>query len=67
MPLSSFRLEFDADHIAILTFDVPGSKVNTLGQAVVAEIEEVLGQLESRKGLRGLILKTAPALVAAIC
>src|SRR5437899_1585484 len=49
------------DQIATLTFDQPGSRANTLGQAVLAEFEQVLGELEGRKDLNGLILQSGKA------
>ena len=41
-----------------VTFDQPGSRANTLGQPVLTEWESLLGQLESRNDLRGLILRS---------
>src|ERR1700689_64050 len=64
---AALRLEFLPDGIAQITFDQPGSKANTLGQAVLAEFEAGLDHLESfsraPKGSaeppRGLILCSA--------
>jgi len=49
-------LNLDINNIAVLTFDMPGSRANTLGQAILAEFELVLEQLNSRPELQGLIL-----------
>jgi len=57
MMLSSFRLEI-ADGIALLTFDMPGSKANTLGQAMLAELESALADIEGRSDLVGLLLQS---------
>jgi 3-hydroxyacyl-CoA dehydrogenase/enoyl-CoA hydratase/3-hydroxybutyryl-CoA epimerase/3-hydroxyacyl-CoA dehydrogenase/enoyl-CoA hydratase/3-hydroxybutyryl-CoA epimerase/enoyl-CoA isomerase len=57
MPLSALKLDIQ-NGIALITFDQPGSRANTLGQAVLAEFEEVLGQVETNKNLRGLILQS---------
>jgi 3-hydroxyacyl-CoA dehydrogenase/enoyl-CoA hydratase/3-hydroxybutyryl-CoA epimerase/3-hydroxyacyl-CoA dehydrogenase/enoyl-CoA hydratase/3-hydroxybutyryl-CoA epimerase/enoyl-CoA isomerase len=46
------------DTIATVTFDQPGSRANTLGQAVLAEWEAILKQLEGRKDLQGLVLQS---------
>jgi 3-hydroxyacyl-CoA dehydrogenase/enoyl-CoA hydratase/3-hydroxybutyryl-CoA epimerase/enoyl-CoA isomerase len=51
-------LEVLPGDIAQLTFDLPGSKANTLGQAVLGEFEAVLADIEARNGLRGLILRS---------
>src|SRR5947209_3641087 len=53
---AALRVDFSQDGIAQLTFDQPGSRANTLGQAVLAEFEAALAQLESKSNLRGVIL-----------
>jgi 3-hydroxyacyl-CoA dehydrogenase/enoyl-CoA hydratase/3-hydroxybutyryl-CoA epimerase/3-hydroxyacyl-CoA dehydrogenase/enoyl-CoA hydratase/3-hydroxybutyryl-CoA epimerase/enoyl-CoA isomerase len=55
---SALRLEILEGSIGVITFDMPGSRANTLGQAVQAEFEKLLGELSNRKDLRGLILKS---------
>ena len=55
---SALRLETRPDGIAVLTFDLPGSRANTLGQAVQAELEAIAHQLSSRTELKGLILRS---------
>jgi len=52
----SLRLEVGGDGIAVVTFDMPGSRANTLGQAVLLEWEALLKQLEGNKDVRGLLL-----------
>src|SRR5947209_6089992 len=56
---AAFRLETLAGDIAVLTFDQPGSRANTLGQAVQGELEKLLDQLEARTDLGGLIFQSA--------
>src|SRR5262245_17617387 len=55
---SALRLEMLEGNIALVTFDLPGSRANTLGQAVLAEFENLLAQLQGHTGLRGLILRS---------
>src|SRR5262249_35650079 len=55
--LSALQLDI-TDNLAVLTFDLPDSRANTLGQAVLAEFEAVLQQLRDRPGLQGLILRS---------
>jgi 3-hydroxyacyl-CoA dehydrogenase/enoyl-CoA hydratase/3-hydroxybutyryl-CoA epimerase/3-hydroxyacyl-CoA dehydrogenase/enoyl-CoA hydratase/3-hydroxybutyryl-CoA epimerase/enoyl-CoA isomerase len=55
---SALRLETLPSSYALLTFDLPGSRANTLGQAVLAEFEHVVKDLASRKDLPGLILRS---------
>ena len=54
---SALRLEEVGDKVALVTFDLPDKKVNTLGQAVLIELNGLLGQLESRTDLRGLLFR----------
>ncbi|MCI0456852.1 MAG: 3-hydroxyacyl-CoA dehydrogenase NAD-binding domain-containing protein [Gemmataceae bacterium] len=53
----ALRLDIQ-DGIAILTFDQPGSRANTLGQPVLAEFEAITAQLAGRTNLKGLILRS---------
>lgn len=53
-----FKLEELPGPIALLTFDTPEKKVNTLSQAVQAELAQIVGQLEKRTDLQGLLLKS---------
>jgi 3-hydroxyacyl-CoA dehydrogenase/enoyl-CoA hydratase/3-hydroxybutyryl-CoA epimerase/3-hydroxyacyl-CoA dehydrogenase/enoyl-CoA hydratase/3-hydroxybutyryl-CoA epimerase/enoyl-CoA isomerase len=53
---SALSLEVRPDGIGVMTFDQPGSRANTLGQAVVGELEGIVTHLQSRKDLKGLIL-----------
>jgi 3-hydroxyacyl-CoA dehydrogenase/enoyl-CoA hydratase/3-hydroxybutyryl-CoA epimerase/enoyl-CoA isomerase len=57
MNLSAFRLDVDAG-VARITFDMPGSKANTLGQAVQAELEQLLQHLEGRRDVVGLLFQS---------
>jgi 3-hydroxyacyl-CoA dehydrogenase / enoyl-CoA hydratase / 3-hydroxybutyryl-CoA epimerase / enoyl-CoA isomerase len=53
--MSALKLDI-TNLIAVLTFDMPGSRANTLGQAILTEFELGLEQLKSRPELHGLIL-----------
>jgi 3-hydroxyacyl-CoA dehydrogenase/enoyl-CoA hydratase/3-hydroxybutyryl-CoA epimerase/3-hydroxyacyl-CoA dehydrogenase/enoyl-CoA hydratase/3-hydroxybutyryl-CoA epimerase/enoyl-CoA isomerase len=46
------------DNLAVLTFDTPDSRANTLGQAILGEFEQVLRELQKQAGLQGLIFKS---------
>lgn len=54
----AFHLEERDDQIAVLTFDVPDKKVNTLSRGVLMELSEWIGRLESRDDLRGLLFRS---------
>ena len=54
--MGSFRTEVHSDGVAIVTFDAPGSPVNTLSPAVIEEFEsEVLPLLEDPR-VRAVVL-----------
>lgn len=46
------------EDIALVTFDQPGSRANTLGQAVLGELEALLAELNRRSDLQGLVLRS---------
>lgn len=55
---TAFRLEELDGKIGLLTFDLPGQSVNTFGQPVLQELENLLGELEKRTDLKGLLLQS---------
>jgi 3-hydroxyacyl-CoA dehydrogenase/enoyl-CoA hydratase/3-hydroxybutyryl-CoA epimerase/3-hydroxyacyl-CoA dehydrogenase/enoyl-CoA hydratase/3-hydroxybutyryl-CoA epimerase/enoyl-CoA isomerase len=55
---SALKLDVLKDGIALVTFDQPGSRANTLGQTVLSDLDFVLGQLEARTDLCGLIFQS---------
>src|SRR5262245_42288506 len=55
---AALRLEIVDGNLGLITFDLPNSRANTLGQAVLTEFENLVSQLEGRKDLRGLILRS---------
>ena len=55
---TAFRLEELDGKIGLLTFDLPGQSVNTFGQPVLQELENLLGELEKHSDLKGLLLKS---------
>ena len=55
-PPTATRLEILDGNVALLTLDQPGSRANTLGQAVLGELERRVKELAGRTDLTGLIL-----------
>jgi len=55
---SAFRMEELDGGIGLITFDLPDKKVNTLSRGVLQELAALVGQLEQRTDLRGLLLKS---------
>jgi 3-hydroxyacyl-CoA dehydrogenase/enoyl-CoA hydratase/3-hydroxybutyryl-CoA epimerase/3-hydroxyacyl-CoA dehydrogenase/enoyl-CoA hydratase/3-hydroxybutyryl-CoA epimerase/enoyl-CoA isomerase len=54
---AALRLDVQ-DGVAVLTFDQPGARANTLGRATFEEFEKLLASLASRSDLRGLVLRS---------
>lgn len=54
----ALRLEILDGDIALVTLDQPGSRANTLSQAMLDELEAMVGQLKTRSELRGLIFRS---------
>ncbi len=57
-PAPALNLETVDGSVAVVTFDLPGSRANTLGRTVMAEFGAVAAQLAGRKDLRGLVLRS---------
>ena len=55
---NAFRLDELDGKIGLVTFDLPDKKVNTLSQEVLQELAGLVGQLEKRTDLRGLLFKS---------
>jgi 3-hydroxyacyl-CoA dehydrogenase/enoyl-CoA hydratase/3-hydroxybutyryl-CoA epimerase/enoyl-CoA isomerase len=53
----ALRLEV-TNGLARITFDQPGSRANTLGQAVLGELEALLSELQQRTDITGLIFRS---------
>jgi 3-hydroxyacyl-CoA dehydrogenase/enoyl-CoA hydratase/3-hydroxybutyryl-CoA epimerase/3-hydroxyacyl-CoA dehydrogenase/enoyl-CoA hydratase/3-hydroxybutyryl-CoA epimerase/enoyl-CoA isomerase len=54
---AALRLEVQ-DGVAVLTFDLPGARANTLGRAVFEEFEQQLKALSARADVKGLVLRS---------
>ncbi|HEV3121270.1 MAG TPA: 3-hydroxyacyl-CoA dehydrogenase NAD-binding domain-containing protein, partial [Isosphaeraceae bacterium] len=55
---TAFRLEELDSKVALVTFDVPDKKVNTFSQNVLKELAVLVGNLETRQDLKGLLVKS---------
>ena len=58
MTMSAFDLRIEEDGLAVLTFDLPGEKVNKLSSPVVAELADVLVRLDPEPRIRALLLRS---------
>ena len=56
--MSAFDLRVEEDGLAVLTFDLPGEKVNKLSMGVVAELGDVLVRLAREARIRALLIRS---------
>src|SRR5262252_9755109 len=56
--MTAFDLQIGADGLAIVTFDLPGEKVNKFSRAVLEELESLVGRLAGETRIRALLLQS---------
>jgi 3-hydroxyacyl-CoA dehydrogenase / enoyl-CoA hydratase / 3-hydroxybutyryl-CoA epimerase len=56
--VSAFRLDVAPDGLGVLTFDLPGEKVNKLSREVLVELSEMLVRLSQDPRVRGLLVQS---------
>lgn len=56
--MENFRIELDADGIAVVTFDVPGRSMNTLTNSVIAEFPTLLAELRDNDAIKGIVIRS---------
>jgi 3-hydroxyacyl-CoA dehydrogenase/enoyl-CoA hydratase/3-hydroxybutyryl-CoA epimerase len=54
----ALKRELGGDSVLVLTLDVPGEKVNTLGKGLMAELEEVFALLDQDPGVKAAVLRS---------
>ena len=55
---SAFRRETGTDGVLVVTLDVPGEKVNTLGKGLIDEFEGLLDEVEKDASVRALVVRS---------
>lgn len=55
----AFRLEVDADGIAWITFDLPGTSANLLSERTLRELDDVLEEIELEPSIHALVIQSA--------
>lgn len=55
---SAFRRETGTDGVLVVTLDVPGEKVNTLGKGLIGEFEGLLDEVEKDASVRALVVRS---------
>ena len=56
MSFTHFRIETDADGVALVTWDSPGRSMNVLNDEVIGEIAEVVKQVAADPAIKGAVI-----------
>ena len=56
MSLTHFRIETDAEGVALVTWDSPGRSMNVLGPEVIAEIGKFVDTIASDSAIKGAVI-----------
>ena len=59
MNLVDFRLETDADGIALVSWDMPGRSMNVLTPETIAEISAIVDHVAKDAGIKGAVFTSA--------
>jgi enoyl-CoA hydratase/carnithine racemase len=60
-PMDNFKIDVDADGIALVTFDVPGKSMNTITVQVIAELGEVVERIKTDAAIKGAVIASGKA------
>jgi 3-hydroxyacyl-CoA dehydrogenase / enoyl-CoA hydratase / 3-hydroxybutyryl-CoA epimerase len=59
--MNNFKIDVDADGIALVTFDVPGKSMNTITMQVAAELGEVVERIKTDPAIKGAVIASGKA------
>ena len=59
--MENFKIDVDADGIALITFDVPGRSMYTLTSGVLAEIPQWVERVKTDDAIKGAVLTSGKA------
>src|ERR1700753_850529 len=59
MAFKNFKLETDADGIALVTWDIPGRSMNVLDETSVTELEAIVKQTTEDAAIKGVVITSA--------
>lgn len=59
--MENFKLDVDGEGIALITFDAPGKSMNTISPAVMAELEGLIGRIQSEETIIGAVIASGKA------
>src|SRR6201985_3136323 len=56
MAFKNFKLETDADGIALVTWDIPGRSMNVLDETTITELEAIVKQTSADAAIKGVVV-----------
>src|SRR6266481_6204709 len=56
MAFKNFKVETDADGIALVTWDIPGRSMNVLDETTMLELEEIVKQTSGDAAVKGVVV-----------
>src|ERR1700736_6894995 len=56
MAFKNFKIETDADGIALVTWDIPGRSMNVLDETTITELEEIVKQTSADPAVKGVVV-----------
>src|SRR6201994_4003108 len=59
MAFKNFKVETDADGIALVTWDIPGRSMNVLDEATIAELDTIVKQTSADAAVKGVVITSA--------
>ena len=59
MTLTNFKLDIDADGIALVTWDMPGRSMNVLNEKVIEELGAIVEQVAGDAAIKGAVITSA--------
>jgi len=61
MTMENFKIDVDADGIALITFDVPGRSMNTLTGKVMDELPALVERIKTDDAIKGAVITSGKA------
>src|ERR1700751_3833047 len=59
LAFKNFKVETDADGIALATWDIPGRSMNVLDETTINELEEIVKQTSGDAAVKGVVITSA--------
>src|SRR6266550_1337043 len=65
MAFKNFKVETDADGIALVTWDIPGRSMNVLDETSVNELEAIVKQTSADAAVKGVVITSGKEALSA--